>query len=209
VSCPLCNHRKGRRQCPAREASICSACCGSKRRVEIDCPADCVYLTGAHAAGWEGRTTERERDQRRITPQIVALNDEHRDLYLLALLGLTGLSRRRPDINDQRVADALAALRKTVETRTRGLLYEHPAEDARAQALIPELSGLFEAHDSSGRVVAPSDADLLPVLLAIERSLRTSLSESTEPRAFLELAARLTAGLSLAPPAEPPRIVTP
>ena len=61
MSCPLCQRRKGKRACPARGASICSQCCGTKRHVEVACPADCVYLTGAHAPGWEGRAADRER----------------------------------------------------------------------------------------------------------------------------------------------------
>jgi hypothetical protein len=56
--CPLCLKRKGRRACPAKGAAICPHCCGTKRRVEIDCPEDCVYLEGGHAGAWEGRETE-------------------------------------------------------------------------------------------------------------------------------------------------------
>ena len=42
--CPLCGSRKGKRSCPALRTSICSACCGEKRIVEIACPDDCAYL---------------------------------------------------------------------------------------------------------------------------------------------------------------------
>ena len=42
--CPLCGERKAKRACPALNRHICAVCCGTKRLVEINCPADCVYL---------------------------------------------------------------------------------------------------------------------------------------------------------------------
>src|SRR5690242_17610531 len=45
--CPICHERKAKRFCPAKGAQICAVCCGTKRLVEINCPADCVYLTSA------------------------------------------------------------------------------------------------------------------------------------------------------------------
>jgi hypothetical protein len=95
ATCPLCAQRKGRRACPAKGAAICSACCGSKRRVEIACPSDCVWLDGAHDAGWEGRETERRRDARRLGPHLQRLSREQADLFFLALVGL-GAMRSRP-----------------------------------------------------------------------------------------------------------------
>src|SRR5258708_8926352 len=94
-ACPRCAQRRGRRACPARGASICSACCGSKRRTLIDCPADCVWLDdGAHAAGWDGRETERRRDARRLGPHLQRLSREQADLFFLALVGLAPLPPR-------------------------------------------------------------------------------------------------------------------
>ena len=43
--CELCNEKKGRRNCPAIEKTICPSCCAVKRKKEIDCPDDCEYLT--------------------------------------------------------------------------------------------------------------------------------------------------------------------
>jgi hypothetical protein len=207
LKCPLCRQRKGRRRCPARDALICSHCCGTKRRVEIACPEDCVYLSGAHSAAWEGRTTEMERDRRRVGPQLEPLNDAQRELYFIALIGLRDLAHSRRDLDDRLLADALRTLLKTIETRTRGLIYEHQAEDARAQALVPELVGLFQTRDESERAVSPRDADLLAVLGALTASLAATAAESGERRAFLEMAARLTAHLSARPAETQPRIL--
>jgi hypothetical protein len=189
--CPLCLKRKGRRACPAKGAAICPHCCGTKRRVEIDCPEDCVYLEGGHAGGWEGRETEKRRDARRVVPFVADLDEPQGRLYYAALLGITGLRARHPHLDDRLLAQAVTALRKTVDTRSRGILYEHPAEDARAQALTYELRGMFEAREESGEVKAPSDRDLRPVLDALGQGLEATINEGAGPTAFLDTAARL------------------
>lgn len=47
--CPLCG-RKGRRECPALNAVICSECCGTKRISAIPCSSECPHnVFGLHA----------------------------------------------------------------------------------------------------------------------------------------------------------------
>src|SRR5215210_7103624 len=46
--CPLCRQRKAKRACPAVGQDICAVCCGTKRIVELACPATCIYLEHAH-----------------------------------------------------------------------------------------------------------------------------------------------------------------
>src|SRR5262245_15146820 len=164
MSCPLCRERKGKRQCPAKGERICSQCCGSKRLIEIDCPPDCVFLSGAHAPAWDGRETERARDRRRIAPFVQGLQEASLQLLLVGLVGLNRLRAERRELQDRLVLDAVSALRKTLETRGRGILYEHAADDLRAQGLLHDLQGLFQAQDAEGRPVSPDDRDLLPAL---------------------------------------------
>jgi hypothetical protein len=210
VSCPLCGKRKGKRACPARGAAICSQCCGAKRLVEIDCPPDCVYLTGAHAPGWEGRAADRERDQRRLGPHVSGLTERQLRLVLISLAGINGIRGRRADLEDAILLDAVGALRKTVETRERGVLYEHPPGDARAQELVGELAGVFEAQDADGAVHRPSDRDLAAALRALEGALAATVREKEGPHAFLDTAARLVGRLGGAPATRPrPLIVEP
>jgi hypothetical protein len=104
----------------------------------------------------------------------------------------------------------VAALRKTVETRERGILYEHPAGDLRAQGLVPELRSLFEARDASGTPHAPDDRDLLAVLQSLQASLEDCLREQSGPTVFLDTAARVSGrALPAARPAPRPLIVQP
>jgi hypothetical protein len=199
ASCPLCRQRKGHRLCPARGDLICSQCCGTKRRVEIACPADCSYLTGAHAGSWEGRETERQRDARRLAPFLEALNEDQGRIFLMALVGVASLRARHPTLDDALLREAVTALRKTTETRERGVVYEHRPDDLRALDLVADLRGLFEAKDSSGRVTAPADADVRPVLAAIEGALVASQKENAGRALFLETVTRIAAQFGAMP----------
>ena len=203
MSCPLCRQRRGKRACPAKGEAICSQCCGTKRRVEIDCPPDCVYLDGTHAGAWEGRSADRDRDARRLGPFLEGLTEAQGRLVLLALVGITAIRARRREIDDRLLREAVVALRRTVETREKGILYEHQAEDARAQGVALELAELFEARDAEGRAHAPADRDLAVALTRIERAVEATLAEGESAHAFLDTATRLAARLGPPPGARP------
>jgi hypothetical protein len=211
MSCPLCRRRKGKRACPARGAMICSQCCGAKRLVEIDCPSDCIYLTGAHAPGWEGRASERQRDERRLLPHLAPLIERQAQLVFLALAGIGGLRGRHDELDDALLLEAVVAVRKTTETRDRGVLYEHPPGDLRAREVIRDLTELFEARGEDGVVHRPADRDLVVALRGLEGALGSTIREKAGPHAFLETAARVVARLG-GPKASPrprPLIVEP
>jgi hypothetical protein len=210
MSCLLCRQRRGKRACPAKGELICSPCCGSKRRVEVDCPPGCVYLNGVHAGAWDGRVRERERDLRRIRPHIGGLTEAQGRLVLLALAGTTAIRAGRRDLDDRLLLGAIVALRKTAETRERGILYDHPAQDARAQGLAYELARLFEAKDADGALHTPADRDLVAALRALEAALTATAREGDGPHAFLDTAARLTGRSGPSPPVRShPLIVEP
>ncbi len=200
----MCRQRKGKRACPARGGAICSQCCGTKRLVEIDCPPDCPYLTGAHAPRWEGRAADRKRDERRLGPYLSPLTERQAQLVLVALAGLGGIRGRHDELDDVLALDAVVAVRKTAETRDRGVLYEHRPGDARAEALVGELAGMFEARGEDGTLHRPSDRDLVAALRALESAMTGTVREDEGPHAFLDTAARLVARLGGRPAAPRP-----
>ncbi len=191
MSCPLCQKRKGKRACPGKGEFVCAHCCGSKRLVLVACPTDCAYLTGAHAPRWEGRETEKRRDGRRLAPYLEGLSAGALRVFVITLAGLAVIRKQRPEASDATLLAALAALRKTVETRTRGILYEHPPEDLRAMDLLQDLRSLYEPQDEDGRDISPADEDLLGALTALEGCLEEVRSEGLQPTAFLDIAVRL------------------
>ena len=204
MSCPLCQKRKGKRACPGKGELICAQCCGSKRLVLVACPEDCFYLRGAHAAAWEGRATEKRRDSRRLAPYIEGLSAGAFRVFLVTLTALAAIRRRRPETTDERLAKALLALRKTVETRIRGILYEHPPEDLGSLDLLDDLRNLYQAKNEDGRDLLLPDDDLLPALTALESCVGEVRSEGLGPTAFLDLAVRM-AGHAPSQRAEPPQ----
>jgi hypothetical protein len=172
--------------------------------VEIRCPEDCVYLSGAHAGSWEGRETERNRDARRLAPFLERLSEGQGRIFLFALVGMSSLRARHAALDDDLLHEAVTALRKTAETRARGVLYEHPPDDLRAAGLVSDLRGLFEAKDASGRVTAPADADLAAVLQALEGAIAACRAERGSPALFLETAARVASRFGAPAPLGPP-----
>src|SRR5918992_1553217 len=117
MQCPSCGQRKGRRACPALGANICPVCCGTKRLVDIKCPADCGYLASAreHPAAVVKR--RQERDVAHLLPTIRHLTERQ---YQLFFLFHTMIARFTPQgfsrLVDTDVAEAVAALAATLAT---------------------------------------------------------------------------------------------
>jgi hypothetical protein len=195
ATCPLCRHRKAKRPCPAKGELICSHCCGTKRLVEIDCPPDCKYLTGEHAPSWGGREAERRRDSRRVAPYVQDLTETQSRLFFLSLMGMRSIREQRRDLDDAVLEEAVSAVRKTVETRSRGVLFEHAPETLRAQEVFRDVRQLFEKElsESDEEQVDLRDGDRLAVLTALEAALAGARREAGEATAFLDTAERLSA----------------
>ncbi len=167
-------------------------------------PPDCAFLDGAHAGAWEGRTADRDRDARRVGPFLEGLSEAQGRLVLLSLVGITAIRARRREIDDRLLLEAVRALRKTVETREKGILYEHQADDARAQGLAHELAELFEAQGRRGSDPrSPADRDLCQRSRGSSGRSRPPSAEGESAHAFLDTATRLAARLGPPPAARP------
>jgi hypothetical protein len=138
---------------------------------------------------------------RRLGPHLEGLTEGQGQLALLALVGVTAIRAGRPGLDDRLLQEATVALRKTVETREKGILYDHPAQDVRAQGLVHELSRVFETRDAEGAPRAPADRDLAAALRALEGALAATSREGEGPHAFLDTAARLAGRFGAPSPA--------
>jgi hypothetical protein len=212
ATCPLCGHRKAKRPCPGKDASICSVCCGTKRHVEVACPPDCTYLTGAHAAAWDGREDERRRDLMRLAPHVQALSETQAALFFYLVSGIVRVSAKHRDVDDAQWHDAILALEKTFATRESGLVYDHRADDWRAPALVRDMQEVLAPPESEGRAVAEPPL-LIAALQAVAAAIAAARAENAGPRAFLETAVRVASRIASEDPAPSkpaaPRIVTP
>lgn len=171
MTCPSCGQRKPRRACPALGQTICTMCCATKRLVEIDCPEDCPHLSAAreHPAAQVKR--QQERDVAALLPSIRHLTERQHQLFFLfhsaiARYAPPGLTR----LVDEDIEQAAAAMAATLETATRGVIYEHSAASLPAQRLATELSALLGQIRAQGATV--SDAEAAIALRAIEQGAR-------------------------------------
>ncbi|MBI2188218.1 MAG: hypothetical protein HYU37_14040 [Acidobacteria bacterium] len=159
-----------------------------------------MYLAAAreHPAAVVRR--QQERDVARLLPTIQHLTERQ---YQLFFLFQTAIARHKPDgfarLVDADVAEAAAALAATLETATRGVIYEHTAASPPAQALAGVLKALLAQIREQGARV--SDGEAAIVLRAIEQGARTVKQPEEGDTAYLELMARLLKGAAAPEPA--------
>lgn len=181
-TCPLCPARKAKRFCPAKQAHICAVCCGQKREVEIDCPADCVYL---HS----GREYERNRRARLgeaapLTERLWSRAFQTRNMELLMGLWTTIDQSRSefPSLVDADVREVLDRLARTFRTLESGLYYDHVPNTFTQKALYGSLKSLLDQRRKPEDLSAstPKTADVLDCLqLNLEMANR---SDPSRPR---------------------------
>ena len=193
MTCPSCGQRKARRSCPALGQEICAICCGTKRLVEIRCPETCGYLTTArhHPAAVVQR--QRQRDFMALAPTLRDLTERQQQvaIVLLGVVAAHGASETLDRIADEDVASAAGALASTLETASRGVIYEHRPQAAPAQRLGVAFRELIEelARESGGRQV---ERDAAAALRAIERGVPAARQVlDAESRAYTDLVRRM------------------
>ncbi len=190
MTCPSCGQRKGRRDCPALRASICTICCGTKRLVEIQCPETCSYLVSAREHPAAVVKKQQETDVAVLLPTINHLTERQYQLFFLIH---SVIARHKPEgfsrLVDEDVAEAAAAVAATVETAGRGVLYEHRPASLLAQRLSREITAMLEEVRGHGTKIY--DGELAIALRAIERGARETRKQSGEDTAYLALVARL------------------
>lgn len=189
MTCQLCRQRKARRHCPALGHSICTICCGTKRLVEISCPADCVHLVAAreHPAATVRR--RQEQDVAQLEPTVRHLTGRQQQLFFLFH---AVIARHTPDgfarLLDADVADAAASLAGTLETAARGVIYEHDAQSSVARKLVAEFKDLLDEVRRHGTRVF--DGETAITLRAIEAGARQA-GGGGNGTAYQELVGRL------------------
>ena len=150
---------------------ICTVCCATKRLVEIDCPESCPHLSIAreHPAAQVKR--QQERDVAVLLPSIRHLTERQHQLFFLFH---SAIARHTPQgftrLVDEDIEHAVAAVAATLETASRGVIYEHSASSQPAQRLASDLTALLGQIREQGGTV--SDAEAAIALRAIEQGVR-------------------------------------
>jgi hypothetical protein len=198
--CPLCNQRKAKRYCPAKAAQICAVCCGTKRLVEIACPADCPYLATARTHPPAVMQRKAESDRALLLPLLQGFSDRQARLFLLLA---SVVSRHQPEgfqkLLDVDVAQAAEALAATIETAGRGILYERQPASLVAARLMVELKTMIEdvarnaAEELGAAAVGGVERDAATGLRRIEEAAKSVSSRDPDSRRFQELLNRILA----------------
>lgn len=209
MQCAVCGQRKAKRACPALRQEICAVCCGTKRLVEIRCPADCAHLAAARQHPAAAVRRQHESDLRALMGALGPLNEGQLQLFFLVqsyLLKAPPPGTPRPV--DREVVDAATAVAATLETASRGVIFEHPAETVNGQRLAAELRAVLgEAGKGGG---SRFEREAAAVLRAVARAAGEPAGKEPSSRAYLELVGRvLREGAPDVPPDEAPTIVLP
>lgn len=168
--CWSCSKVKGKRVCPARGGSlICSKCCGTKRRVEIQCPADCPYLGGADPH-WHSAT--RQKEDARFLARFLTLN-ETQVVFLLFVHHLMLTARGRfALLSDNELREVVETALKTLETTSKGIVYHHHSSSPHLDPLANWLAEVLSRREAIATAPEASDSDLQTVLQTMIRAIR-------------------------------------
>ncbi|MEJ2111672.1 MAG: hypothetical protein P8Z37_17535 [Acidobacteriota bacterium] len=146
MKCDLCEKRKAKRSCPAKNGFICAPCCGEKRVLELDCPETCPYLIAGrkHESDEFGKLLQSQDPQIREKSRKVLT--EHQDViaHLEYTIAQFRLSSR--DLSDKDVSKAVDLLLHTYRTEDSGILYEKDADDLRVDSLRRDLREVLETY---------------------------------------------------------------
>ena len=200
MTCPLCQRRPTKRACPALQREICPTCCATKRLVEISCPDDCRFLESGqrHPAAVVKRQID--KDVAVLMSSLGRLSEQQLQLFfvlqsIILAYKPDGLAR----VLDSDVAQATGALAQSLETASRGLIYDEATASAIAEGLRKELRQVVDEVAKSGG--ARAEREVAVVLRGIERGARHEGGLlDAQPTAYLDLAGRVLQQGSPKPP---------
>lgn len=193
MKCILCNQRKGKRFCPAKNTLICANCCGSKRIVEIDCPSGCVYLregqnyqaSQKYMRLYRSFDPARQQLMRQVTAQFA-------DVWMLLEKELARAGRTKRGLTDRDALQAVTVLLQNYETENKGVLYDRRADSLDAQLLLDALREILQARraeidPSVGRLTLSGAIDCLRLL---QHDIEYHLAGDSSGRGYLDFVAR-------------------
>jgi len=120
-------------------------CCGTKRLVEIRCPDDCGYLASARRHPAASVQRQHELDVALLLPAMTGFTDrQSRFFFLFQSIALRHPSDPLRPVLDADIAEAAATTAATLETASRGVIYEPAAAALNAQQLAGAFAHAFE-----------------------------------------------------------------
>jgi hypothetical protein len=146
MKCILCDQKKAKRFCPAKNDQICPQCCGEKRVLEIECPESCQYLK----AGRARESVDYGRRLRSLNSaakeQVRKVLMERQDVVAHLEYALAQERRQSQRLTDRDVKQAFDILLENYTTEQKGVLYEKTSEDLQVESLRRTLREIIETY---------------------------------------------------------------
>jgi hypothetical protein len=171
VRCRLCNKRPVKRACPALREQICPVCCATKRLVEIACTEDCRYLESSqrHPAAVVKRQID--ADVTVLMATIGRLSEQQLQLFfLLQSMVLSHKPEGLARLTDADVALAAGALGSSLETASKGVIFEESTGSVVAESLRRALKPVIDEITKSGG--SRVEREVATVLRGMERGAK-------------------------------------
>jgi hypothetical protein len=201
MKCPLCDQRKAKRPCPAKNGPICTPCCGAKRVLEINCPESCAFLKSGREREVQNYAKRYRVLDRNTIQKNQRLASEYQDTIarIEYMIARERLSDR--NLRDRDVVDAISIMIETYRTEDKGVLYDKGSEDLRVEALRRTLRTTVEALRNPGgqenRGIVNAQSARLPLSAAIDcleivRSLAADyMADRESDSGYVDFLARL------------------
>src|SRR5688500_5413977 len=189
--CRLCNKRPVKRLCPALRADICPVCCATKRLVEIRCTEDCRYLESAQRHPAAVIKRQIDADVTLLMTTIGRLSEQQLQLFfLLQSMVLSYKPEGLGRLTDPDVALAAGALAKSLETASKGVIFEESTGSVVAEGLRRTIKPVIDEMTKNAGTRAEREVAL--VLRGIERGASHHGGHIAEGEtSYLELVARV------------------
>jgi hypothetical protein len=168
MSCPLCQKRPSKRFCPAKEKEICTVCCATKRLVEIACPEDCRYQGAAQRHPAAVVRKQIDHDLSLLMGTVGRLSEQQLQLFfLIQTLVLAYKPEGLGRITDADVALSVGALAASLETASKGVIFDEALTSIPAEGLRRALKPAIEEITKAGG--ARAEREVAMVLRSVER----------------------------------------
>ena len=169
--CSSCGKRPAKRACPALGYEICAVCCATKRLVEIACTDDCRYLEAAQRHPAAVVRKQIDRDVATLMAAIGRLSEQQLQLFfLLQSMVLSYKPEGLARLTDADVALAAGALGSSLETASKGVIFEESTGSVVAEGLRRALRPVIDEVTKSGG--SRVEREVATVLRGIERGAK-------------------------------------
>jgi len=178
--------------------------------VEIDCPHDCVFLETAHRHPAAVVKRQIDQDVGMLMASLGQITERQLQLFFILQ---TMVLRYKPagltSLTDADVALAAAALATTLESASKGVIFDESTSSPVAEGLRRELRPIVEEITKSGG--SRAEREVAALLRGIERGARHEGAPPGESStSYLELLTRVLRHMPpVAPEPRSPLIVAP